>query len=214
MDCVPPPGPTDGQIREVLEVAEKAARAVGARDDVLDDVKQITADKLAARWHEPNVIAARTIGGRKWRGYVGIAARHTYFDVLRSEKRRRKRQRLALDAPEPRTQRPGTHRYEETTPSEIDLFLGQETVKDLLDRHLTGNEHAVAWGLYVDGKSIDDLAVDLDRAARTIRDYRQGAIKKLRAALRPPRPAPRPVDGVEGEDDGRDHADDGEQTAS
>ena len=188
MDCAPPSVPTDEQINEIFEIADKAGLAVGARNDVLEDVKQLTASKLAARWNSPSVVAARTIGGRQWRGYVGITARHTYFDVVRSERRRIKRQRIALDIPEPRPQRPGTNRQEDNPRSDIDLFLAQETVKDVIDEHLDGNERMVAYGLFVDGRSIADLAEELDRAPRTIRAYRQTAIRALRAAIRPQRP--------------------------
>lgn len=189
MDYVPPPGPTDEQIREIMEVADKAAGAVGARDDVLDDVRQITVTKLTTKWQNPNVVAARTIGGKQWRGYVGITARHTYYDILRAEERRTKRQRRALDIPDPPPQRPGTHRADENPRSDIDDFLAQEAAKNLIDEHLESNEREVARGLFVDGKSLEQLTDELEKAPRTMRAYRQFAIKKLRAALRPERPA-------------------------
>ena len=107
-----------------------------------------------------------------------------YFDILRGERRRSDRQRRANDVPEARPLRPGTHRQEDSPPSDIDAFLAQEIVKDLIVEHLAGNERAVAWGLWVEGKSINDLATELDKATRTIRSYRQAAIAKLRAALR------------------------------
>ena len=187
MDCVPPTRPSDDEIREILEIADKAGLAVGARNDILDDVKQLTVTKLCDRWHTPSVIAARKIGGRQWRGYVGITARRTYFDLLRGDRRRAKRQRLALDLPEPRPLRFGTHRQEDNPPSDIDRFLSQEIVKDLIDEHLAGDERAVARGLWVEGKSINDLAAELDKAARTIRSYRLRAAAKLVAAIRPTR---------------------------
>lgn len=189
MDCVPPPRPTEEQIREIIEVADKAASAVGARNDILEDVRQITLSKLIASWNSPSVITARKIGGRRWRGYVGVTARHAYFDLLRGDSRWRRRHRLAFDIPPPKPRRPGTHRPADDQRSEIDDFLAQEIVKSLIDEHLDGNERIGAQGLFVDGKSIEQLADELDKAPRTIRAYRQAAIKKLRAALRPERPA-------------------------
>jgi DNA-directed RNA polymerase specialized sigma24 family protein len=199
MDCVPRPGPTDEQIREIMEVAEKAARAVGARGDVLEDVRQITVSKLIARWHTPSVIAARKIGGRRWRGYVGITARHAYFDILRSNGRRRRRERLGFDLPSPMPRRPGTHRSDDGPRSEIDDFLAQEIVKNLIEEYLSGVERIVAWGLFVEGTSINELAEELGKAPRTTRAYKQAAIQKLRAVVRPKRP-----DEDDDEDDGRD----------
>ena len=162
-------GPTDADIEWIWAIARTVARVLGAKDAVVEDVEQITAAKLAERWQDPNVVAARGLGPRRWKSYVGTTARNAYFDQRRKERRRADRERRASGGPPSAPQRPGTERMTEHPPSDTERYLARVQAKDLIEELLEGRQRFVAARWFIDGHSITEIADELGLSTRTIR---------------------------------------------
>ena len=175
--------PSPREVRELLEIARLAAINEGAQHHELDDIASITASKLTERWNDTGVQAARNNGPSAWHRYISVTARHSFYDMLRTQQRDRDRQAKASGlSTEPNNDRPGVQRAAESPPTAIDDYVSARIVLDLIDEAgLSERERNVMALTVIEGLGTHQIGERLGLSDQVVNRHRRDAIAKLRA---------------------------------
>ncbi|MGH1492068.1 MAG: sigma-70 family RNA polymerase sigma factor [Acidimicrobiales bacterium] len=180
--------PTVSEMKELLAVAKLGAYAAGARGVDIDDTVQTSAEKLVRQWSRHSVASARAAGQRTWHAFIITTTRRSFYDLVRSNERRRARERRSTIGTEgnPAFKRPGGQRRTPALPTGIDRYLARLEVVELIDEcEMTREERVVITLHLVHGLASRQISAQLGTSAQMVNRYKRNAIKKLRDRLDP-----------------------------
>ena len=173
--------PTDEDLADVLAVATATIRRLRASDDDVDEVTQQTACKLWSKWDQPSVANARGAGPGPWRAFIATTARRTYYDLVRSRRRRLDRHNRWAGGPEvARPARPGTVLASgPTDPEPVEELLVRAALVDEL-RTFTPRRQVVAYLAIIEQWPVTMIADHLGVTSAAVSKHKAKAIEELR----------------------------------
>jgi len=178
--------PTEIEARDLLEVARLGARAAGAKRNDVEDVAQITAEKLTRKWGANHVARARARGPDAWHAYIAVTARYALLDLYRGRSRATHREQQAAGPAHTRHQppRPGVVRPQPDRPSDVERYLSRRVIVDLIDECIPNRrERDVAALTFIDGLTTYEIATELHLSTGAVNRYKRAAIAKLEASV-------------------------------
>jgi RNA polymerase sigma factor (sigma-70 family) len=173
--------PIDAHLDVIFDVARRTVLGMGANTFEADEVAQLTAFKLWRTWDRPNLVSIR-LEEVRWRAYVRRVARNTHVDLIRGHQRRIARQQRAFEESGRATATSETGELVPVEPSGIDAWLARDAIaREIL--HLPVQQCKVAARIFLEDRSVNEIAAELGLQPQTVRKHARAAREKLRTRL-------------------------------
>lgn len=173
--------PTTEDLQRILEVARNRALSLRVNSYEADEVAQETALKLLLKWKTPSVRRARRWNDARWDGYIRNTARNVYRDLVKSHHRRLARQTKSLGRDIPVVYKSGAISAP-ASPMGVDAYMARAEIAEEILR-LPKQQRAVAVRVYIEEKSVNEVAVELELQPQTVRKHLRAARAAIKQAL-------------------------------
>ena len=173
--------PSAEDLRRILTVARKKARSLGANGYEVDEVAQLTAIRLAAKWNTFHVKRARALADSRFDAYIRRTATNIYKDEIKKYWRRLGRQSRALGLDAPTLNQAGEI-VPERSPGLVEAALARSWLAEEIMR-LPPLQREVAVRLCIQEKSTGEVAKELGLQPQSVHKRMRIAREMLRKRL-------------------------------